>query len=85
VHRRRRHQLQAEKLGYLAVPVQPVRTVERPLAALLQKYLERIETLKKPNTHRKYESVLERFVARFPKRSFESVSVERSTRCSSTS
>ena len=76
VHRRRRHQLEAEELGYLAVPAQPVRTVERPLDAVLKKYLEQIETLKKPNTHRKYEAVLERFAARFPKRSFESISVE---------
>ena len=76
VHRRRRHQLDAEDLGYLAMPAQPVRTVERPLDVLLKKYLEGIGTLKKPNTHRKYESVLERFAARFPKRSFESISVE---------
>lgn len=76
VHRRRRHQLEAEELGYLSVPAQPVRTIERPLDALLKRYLEGIETPKKPNTHRKYESVLERFAVRFPKRSFESISIE---------
>ena len=76
VHRRAPASARGRRARLPAVPAQPVRTIERPLDALLKRYLEVIETLKKPNTHRKYESVLERFAVRFPKRSFESISIE---------
>src|SRR5258706_7716086 len=36
-----------------------------PLHVAVQKYLAQIEALKKPNTHRKYEAVLDRFVEFF--------------------
>jgi hypothetical protein len=76
VHRRRRHELEAKTLGFVATRVQPMRTIERPLDSLLEKYLDQIATLKKLNTHRKYEAVLRRFAASFPKRSFDSISTE---------
>jgi hypothetical protein len=38
-------------------------TVKKPpLHVAVKKYLEQIEALKKPNTHRKYDAVLERFL-----------------------
>jgi hypothetical protein len=44
-------------------------TVKKPaLHVAINKYLEQIEALKKPNTHRKYEAVLKRFLDYFSDR-----------------
>ena len=43
----------------------------------INKYLEQIEALKKPNTHRKYEAVLERFLDFFRDRdSIDAISAD---------
>jgi site-specific recombinase XerD len=63
--RRKRHELEGRKLGVpgfeLAgeTPKLPARHIA------VRNYLAQIEALKKPNTHRKYEAVLERFVEFF--------------------
>ena len=76
VQRRRRHQIEGQALGLTPVAVLPPRDSSRSLRALIDKYLDQIETLKKPNTHRKYEAVLNRFAERFRECSFEGVSFE---------
>ncbi len=43
---------------------------------MIDHYLDQIETLKKRNTHRKYEAVLNRFAKQFPGRTFESMQIE---------
>jgi hypothetical protein len=40
------------------------------LSALIRRYLDQIDTLKKPNTYRKYNAVLMRFDEHFPGRDF---------------
>ncbi len=60
--RRKKHQLEGRELGLPGFE-QAGETVKKPpLHVAVKKYLERIEALKKPNTHRKYEAVLERFL-----------------------
>ncbi len=74
--RRKRHELEGRKLGvpgFETVDDQPKRKL---LAVLVHQYLDQVATLKKPNTHRKYKAVLERFSAYFPKRTLESISAE---------
>jgi site-specific recombinase XerD len=47
----------------------------------VKKYLERVETLKKANTHRKYEAVLQRFLDFFPdKNTIDSIASDDLTR-----
>jgi integrase len=46
------------------------------LSALIRRYLDQIDTLKKPNTYRKYNAVLTRFDGQFPGRKLEEISVE---------
>jgi integrase len=46
------------------------------LAAQVRRYLDQIDTLKKPNTYRKYDAVLKRFSEHFPGRSLEKISIE---------
>lgn len=43
-----------------------IEDADRPLRTLVDRYLDQIETLKKPKTHRKYKAVLHRFADRFP-------------------
>ena len=47
-----------------------------PIEGLIDRYLDQIETLKKPNTFRKYNAVLKRFAKDFTGRTLDAVSVE---------
>lgn len=78
VQRKRRHDVEGRSLGFARAfaSASAIEEADRPLRSLVDRYLDQIETLKKPNTHRKYEAVLHRFADRFPGRSFECVSVE---------
>src|SRR3984893_2371157 len=61
VQRRKHHELEGRKLGIPGFQTAG-ETVKKPaLHVAITKYLEQIEALKKPNTHRKYEAVLNRF------------------------
>ena len=46
------------------------------LSASIRRYLDQIDTLKKPNTYRKYNAVLTRFDKQFPGRELQEISVE---------
>src|SRR6266404_2318726 len=60
--RRKRHELEGRSLGVPGFE-KAGETVKKPaLHVAVNKYLEQIEALKKPNTHRKYEAVLNRFL-----------------------
>lgn len=67
--RRKKHQLEGRKLGVLGFEEARETVKKPPLHVAVKKYLEQIETLKKPNTHRKYEAVLTRFLDFFPDKS----------------
>jgi len=59
--RRKRHELEGRKLGVPGFETAG-KTFKKPaLQVAVKTYLEQIEALKKPNTHRKYEAVLNRF------------------------
>jgi integrase/recombinase XerD len=76
-HRRKRHQLEGITLGVAGPSQQPVPLpTERSLEKQIEHYLAQTETLKKPNTHRKYDAVLNRFAKEFRGRTVESVTVE---------
>ena len=61
VQRRKHHELEGRKLGIPGFETAG-ETVKKPaLHVAITKYLEQIDALKKPNTHRKYEAVLNRF------------------------
>lgn len=64
--RRKRHELEAHALGLAP----PDKTSE------VDRYLDQIKTLKKPNTHRKYDAVLTRFAKVFDRRTLNSISTE---------
>jgi len=77
--RRKRHELEAYALGL--APRNAVSEVvpagEPPsVRKLIDRYLDQIKTLKKPNTHRKYDAVLTRFAKVFDRRTLESISTE---------
>ena len=59
--RRKRHELEGRKLGVPGFETAGEATKKQPLHVAITKYLEQIDALKKPNTHRKYEAVLNRF------------------------
>ncbi len=46
------------------------------LSASIRRYLDQIDTLKKPNTYRKYDAVLTRFDKQFPGRELQHISIE---------
>src|SRR5260370_7685069 len=46
------------------------------LSASIRRYLDQIDTLKKPNTYRKYNAVLTRFDKQFPGRELQQISIE---------
>jgi integrase/recombinase XerD len=46
------------------------------LSAAIRRYLDQIDTLKKPNTYRKYNAVLTRFDKQFPGRELQQISIE---------
>src|ERR1700690_3494723 len=67
--RRKCHELEGRKLGVSGFETAG-ETVKKPaLHVAITRYLEQIEALKKPNTHRKYEAVLNRFGEFFRDRS----------------
>jgi len=67
--RRKRHELEAFAQGLAplshAVDVAATDTEAGSVRKLVIRYLDQIKTLKKPNTHRKYDAVLTRFMKRF--------------------
>jgi integrase len=63
--RRKRHELEGRKLGVPGFEAAGETVKKLPLHVAINKYLEQIEALKKPNTHRKYEAVLKRFLDYF--------------------
>jgi len=61
VQRRKHHELESRKLGIPGFETAG-ETVKKPaLHVAITRYLEQIDALKKPSTHRKYEAVLNRF------------------------
>ena len=77
VQRRKHAELEAVAFGII---VPRPRTEDQPkpvlIDGLIDRYLDQIETLKKPNTFRKYNAVLKRFAKHFAGRTLEAVSVE---------
>ena len=59
--RRKRHELEGRKLGVPGFETAGEAVKKPPLHVAITKYLEQIDALKKHNTHRKYEAVLNRF------------------------
>jgi hypothetical protein len=57
-------------------PVAPAGPEPQFLSSLIRRYLDQIDTLKKPNTYRKYNAVLTRFEEQFPNRRLEQISIE---------
>jgi integrase/recombinase XerD len=75
--RRKRHELEGRKLGVPGFETAGETGKKPALHVAVNKYLEQIEALKKPNTHRKYEAVLERFLDYFRDRdSIDSISAD---------
>lgn len=79
--RRKRHELEGRNLGVPGFE-KAGETVKKPaLQVAVKTYLEQIEALKRPNTHRKYEAVLERFLDFFHDRaSIDAISADDLTR-----
>jgi len=76
--RKRRHELEGRRWNP-SPAVADARAdagANQALQALIDRYLGHIETLKKPNTYRKYECVLKRFEEHFPGRKLMDISVE---------
>ena len=73
--RRKRHELEGRNLGVPGFESGPQLNTQY-LRTLVNKYLNQVEVLKKPNTYRKYEAVLNRFVRYFEGRTFDRVFVE---------
>jgi hypothetical protein len=75
----RRKQAELEALAFGIIVPRP-RTEDLPKPApidgLIDRYLDQIETLKKPNTFRKYNAVLRRFAKHFAGQTLDAVSVE---------
>jgi len=75
--RRKHHELEGRELRAAGFEKAGEETRKPPLHLAVAKYLEQIETIKKPNTHRKYRAVLERFLEYFQSRpNVESISKE---------
>ncbi len=78
--RRKRHELEACALGLnIADAAQEISSAASgppSLRKLIDRYLDQIKTLKKPNTYRKYDAVLSRFTKRFDGRTLEAIAVE---------
>jgi hypothetical protein len=60
-----RHELEGRKLGIPGFELAGEAPKAPALHIAVRDYLAQIEALKKPNTHRKYEAVLERFLEFF--------------------
>ena len=79
--RRKRHELEGRQLGVPGFETAGEATKRPPLHIAITQYLEQIDALKKPNTHRKYEAVLNRFGEFFRDRSsIDAISGEDLTR-----
>ena len=79
--RRKRHELDGRKLGVPGFELAGEKQKMPALHVAVRNYLAQIEALKKPNTHRKYEAVLERFVEFFRnKESIDQIGAEDLTR-----
>ncbi len=75
--RKRRHELEGRRWGGTPVLAEGGADVaDTPLQALIDRYLGQIETLKKLNTYRKYECVLQRFGEHFRKRRLAEITIE---------
>jgi integrase/recombinase XerD len=75
--RRKHHELEGRELKAAGFENAGEETRKPPLHLAIAKYLEQVETIKKPNTHRKYRAVLERFLEYFKLRpNVESISTE---------
>ena len=77
VQRRKHAELEAIAFGII-VPRPRTEDLPKPVLidGLIDRYLDQIETLKKPNTFRKYNAVLKRFAKHFAGRTLDAVSVE---------
>jgi len=73
--RRKRHELEGRKLGVPGYGPVPPAPPLLPIGVAVTQYLEHIETLKKPNTYRKYQAVLRRFAERFEGWSVETIPI----------
>ena len=79
--RRKRHELEGRKLGVPGFELAGETPKIPALHVGVRNYLSQIEALKKPNTHRKYEAVLERFVEFFrDKESIDQIGADDLTR-----
>lgn len=80
VQRRKKHQIDGLALGLVSTRRTPATPVPidtgRSLRTLIDRYLDQVDALKKPNTYRKYEAVLDRFADHFKDRQFEAISVD---------
>ena len=75
--RKKRHALEGRRWGITpSAAQQGFDAGDSPVQALIERYLEQIETLKKPNTFRKYECVLQRFGEHFGGRTLSEITVE---------
>jgi hypothetical protein len=76
--RRKRYELEAHALGFAPRNgTSDVAAAEPPtVRKLIDRYLDQIKTLKKPNTHRKFDAVLARFAKVFDRRTLDSISTE---------
>jgi integrase len=77
--RRKRHELEAHALGLAPrnETSEAVLAAEPPsVRKQIDRYLDQIKTLKKPNTHRKYDAVLTKFAKVFDRRTLDSISTE---------
>jgi len=76
VQRRKHAELGALATGIIAPRLQTEDVKKAPLQALIDRYLDQIQTLKKPNTFRKYDAVLKRFAKDFVGQTLDTISVE---------
>jgi integrase len=67
--KRKRHELEGRHLGLPGFDKAGEQPKNPPLHIAISHYLDQVETLKKPNTLRKYRAVLERFAEYFANRS----------------
>ena len=67
--KRKRHELEGRHLGLPGFERAGEHSKNPPLHIAVSNYLDQVETLKKPNTLRKYRAVLERFAEYFTNRS----------------
>jgi integrase len=63
--RQKRHELEGRRLGIPGFETAGEEPKKPALHVAVRKYLSEVETLRKPNTYRKYECALERFIEFF--------------------